>query len=950
MKPVDSCPSVQSSTRSMVMAGLVALVLLVGFGVAGYLRIHHLTRVNRTNAAVIGLASQQRMLLHETALIAQQMLAEASPQRIAALSERLGERITLLGAAHEALLHGEVVDGVPGDLPAVVSNAHYEAPWFLEERVHAYLEKARKLTTPPPGASRPDAHLLEEVVRTATHGELPLGLDEVVGSLQRESEEGIEQLLTAERWALPLSFLILIGTGLFVFAPMVRRVRHQMRTLSELNATLEERVANRTREISDAANRTEAILDSIVEAIITIDEYGVIEGANPGAERIFGYTQAEMIGRNVSLLMPQPHAGLHDGYLERYRAGGEPRIIGRSRYLEGVRKDGMTFPMELAVNETVTKGRRLFTGILRDITQRRQAERALRIAKEVAEAANRTKSEFLANMSHEIRTPMNGIIGMTELALDTDLTREQREYLTGVKQSADVLLHIINDILDFSKIEAGKLELEEIPFGIRETVGNTMKALAVRAHQKGLELMWEVSAGVPDALVGDPLRVRQILVNLVGNAIKFTEQGEIVVRVDAGARTEGEIRLKFAVHDTGIGIPDDRKRQIFNAFAQADASTTRRYGGTGLGLAISGQLVTMMGGSIDVSSEEGAGSVFRFDALFVLGDGLPAETEGASPEALRELRVLVVDDNATNRMILGRMLESWGMHPTIVESGAAALGALAHAVVAGTPFPLVLLDYHMPEMDGLMVAERIAADDDLKSTHVLLLTSGMRPGRQAQARAAGVAEQLVKPVTQSELLDAVLRTIGPVEARRAKVPTTVEDPLAGRQLKVLLAEDNVVNQKLAVHMLEKRGHEVRVVPTGKQAVDALVREAFDVVLMDVQMPEMDGYEATQAIRESERTTGAHQPIVAMTAHAMEGDRERCIEAGMDEYVSKPIDAERLLRALGAVLEGPLPAYAPPPRRPAARPRWIALPRSRAWRETRSSFARWPRSSWTRMRG
>jgi PAS domain S-box-containing protein len=685
---------------------------------------------------------------------------------------------------------------------------------------------------------------------------------------------------------------------------------------------LEQAVADRTRELEERslqlaqalveARRTEErnrklarAVDAAAEAVILTDPAGTVTEVNPAFERLTGWPANKAVGRNPRILKsgrnpPELYAEMW-GTLVRGEVWSG-RLVNR-------RRDGSLYHAALTISPiTDGQGSLLgYVGLERDVTQDMEREAALAAALEQSRAAAVAKSQFLANMSHEIRTPLNGVIGMTELALDTRLDDEQREYLTIVQSSADALLTVINDILDFSKIEAGKLDLDPRPFDLQDCLCETMRMLALRAHEKGLELSFHVQQDVPELLVGDRDRLRQILVNLVSNAIKFTERGEVTVRVHLESAAGDGVELHFAVTDTGIGIPAEKQQHIFEAFSQADNSITRRFGGTGLGLSISARLVELMQGRIWVESDMGRGSTFRFTARFALAPPGEPGTTGHGGRQLAGLAALVVDDNATNRRIVGEMLRCWGMRATLADGVESALAAIAAARTRGEPFAVVLSDVHMPGASGFDLMDELRRAPDAAEAAVLMLTSGEIPEHRERCRQLGVAATLLKPFKQAELLAAILeaRAAGaPVGAQARSTPTSAPrasctETAPTRPLRALLVDDQPVNRKLARLLLEKRGCTVTVAATGREALARLDGAVFDIVFVEIEMPEMDGFQATAAIRAREREAGGHLAIIGMTASVEPEERARCLAAGMDGCLAKPIRAEDLDAALGA---------------------------------------------------
>ncbi|WP_435022670.1 response regulator (plasmid) [Tundrisphaera sp. TA3] len=699
----------------------------------------------------------------------------------------------------------------------------------------------------------------------------------------------------------------------------MRQVARNQAALEDSGARVEAMIRARTADLERGEQRYRTLIEATSAIVWNTPASGEFVGPQPGWSEFTGQSFEELRGHGwLNAIHPDDREDTARTWSEAVARRSLYEIRHRLCRRDGEYRHmlGRAVPIADDTGE-ITE----WLGIHCDVDDQARAIEAMAVARRAAESASRAKGEFLANMSHEIRTPMNGIINMTELALGTELSPQQSEYLKVVKGSSEALLGLINDILDFSKIEAGKLDLDPVPFRLRDCIDETMRVLAHRAHAKGLEITARVPPGVPDMVIGDAGRLRQVLVNLVGNAIKFTEQGEIAVSVEAiGCPTPGTAAtLRVAVRDTGIGIPSEKLRTIFEPFEQADGSTTRKYGGTGLGLSISVKLVELMGGHLEVTSQPGRGSLFAFEVSF----GLPPDPAGSARavETLGGVPILVVDDNATCRANLVEILSSWGATPAEVDDGPAALERIAEARAKERPFRIVLIDAIMPGMSGYAVAEAVSSDPDTPGPCVIMMTTIDHVGDRSRCNPRGIAGRLTKPICQSELMDALNACL---DAKGSRAPSSFpgdlsgEGSFSGRRYSILVAEDNLVNQKVMKGLLARNGHCVTIVGDGLQAMAALARERFDLVLMDIQMPEMDGFEAVAAIRESEIPGGRRQPIIALTAHAMKGDRERCLDSGFDGYVIKPVRSDLLFEAIDRLMAPSTAAIDPtpaPPHRP-----------------------------------
>jgi PAS domain S-box-containing protein len=650
------------------------------------------------------------------------------------------------------------------------------------------------------------------------------------------------------------------------------------------------RLRGQLSALAESRERNRAIVDNMVDGAIHIDARGRLVALNAAAERMFQRDSGAVRGEPLSMLLAVAHRDEVEACI-RGPQGAGCRPINAARELTGLRRDGSEFPLYLALSEVSVGAEPVFTAIARDLTETRRRMEELAEARDQAMAADRAKSQFLAVMSHEIRTPMNGILGMLDLLRDGALTAQQREFIDTAEQSSQVLLGIINDILDLSKIEAGKLELQQIDFDLRATVEEVTALAAGHARDKQLEVVSFIEQDVPTSVVGDPFRLRQVLMNLTNNALKFTDRGEVVVHLTAMEVADTGARIRISVRDTGIGIDEEVQRQLFRPFSQGDASTTRRFGGTGLGLAISKRLVELMGGDIGVESTPGHGATFWFTVTL----GRAAEPAEQPAADLHGVRVLIVDDNATNRLILENYLGNWGAESHSVASGLEAMRALQQARDAGRPFALAILDMQMPEMDGLELAQRIKGDATVAGTRLLMLSSLGFPGEDA--RRAGIGVSLLKPVRQNLLHEAALKVLGVGDRETGEV--AAGPPREQFRARVLVAEDNPVNQRVVVLMLQRFGIRAEVAGNGRLATEALAGEhGFDLVFMDMQMPVLSGQDATREIRRQEAHRGRTAvPIVAMTASATAADRKACLAAGMDDFIPKPVQRDALEAAL-----------------------------------------------------
>ncbi|MCP5468488.1 MAG: ammonium transporter [Deltaproteobacteria bacterium] len=650
--------------------------------------------------------------------------------------------------------------------------------------------------------------------------------------------------------------------------------------------------------LQEAEKNNELIIQNSLDAIVSMNESGTITAWNSQAEKIFGWTAQEAIGAKLTEnIIPERFREAHNKGLERFLKSGAGPALNKRFEIHAMHKSGREFPIELAITPLKTSKGYFFSAFIRDITERKEFEANLNAAKEAAEAASLAKSQFLANMSHEIRTPMNGVMGMLQLALNTELNKDQQEYLELAHNSAESLLLIINDILDFSKIESGKLELNEMPFKINDMIDRILKLMSVNAEQKGLELHAEISPKISPILVGDAGRIQQVLFNLIGNAIKFTDYGEIILKIELKNQSKNNETLYVSIQDTGAGIPQEKIKDIFSAFSQVDVSNTRKHGGTGLGLAICSQLIAEMGGKIWVESEVGKGSNFQFYLPLQISHQQPFNHTESTSSELRNKKVLIVDDNASNRRILKDMLAHWQVKTTTAANGEEALSILEQSKKLGENFDYILLDFQMPNMDGVEVARKIENSGFANGNSILMLSSSDSLKRNELKAELGIQDFLIKPIRREDLFYLLTQRLTNTKSNFASKQFEKKDKSKSSQ-KVLLVEDNAINQKVMMEILKKNGHHVISSNNGQDALTQFEKNhPFDIILMDLQMPIMDGYTASKMIRESEKKYGEHSAIIALSADVLKGTREKCLDYEMDDYISKPIQIDALLEKI-----------------------------------------------------
>ena len=898
--------------------GILVLILLA----VGWAGIRWMDRIDQEYAATLNdpwmhtqLSNQAIGYVNANYQLLMQIFFHHDPQQDAALLKRMRENSQQISILLGNIKSFGIERGQEEDLLHAVENSR-KAYVESRERALALLLKDRKPAEAQNAVVMETFPLLTRY-RHAWAAFVKFQTDQ----FDQAARETRARFLSIRRlflfvtvFAAVLALAIAIPVTLTIAKESARRSVAE-RKIMLLNVELEQRIVNRTEELSrvneglsreivqraETEARFRELAENIEEVFFSANaEPFRVTYLSPAYEKIWGRSRQDVYkdaGSWTEPVHPEDRARVLASFAESVRGVAidvEYRVIRPDGTCRWIRN--RTFPLFDAQGKFVR-----LVGLAEDTTRWKEVQFELENARNRAEDANRAKSEFLANMSHEIRTPMNGILGMTELVLDTELQPEQREHLNLAKLSAEALLTVINDILDFSKIEAGKLDVDQIDFLLRDSVAEALRTLSFRADEKKLKLTCDIDPSVPDLLRGDPGRFRQVLVNLVGNALKFTERGEVGVSATIESQSADSVVLHFIVSDTGIGIAPEKHASIFEAFQQADGSLARRFGGTGLGLTISSRLVALLGGRIWVESELGKGSRFHFTVSFSVQSNPAPQPSRIEPEVLHGMPVLIIDDNATNRRILSKLLTSWHMLPVETDSGAAAIAKLQETKDSGQFFSLILLDAQMPLMDGFTLAETMKQHRDWASATILMLSSAGLRGDAERCRKLGIAAYLTKPIRQQELQQAILTTLGPNPQARSRpahqLITRHSLRERRRHVRVLLAEDNEVNQLLARRILEKHGHNVMVAANGKLALAALRTKSFDLVLMDVQMPEMNGHEATRAIREIERETGAHLPIIAMTAHAMKGDEQLCLDAGMDDYLSKPIRPDTLLATI-----------------------------------------------------